>query len=80
MYINIIKNLLRTFLGLNREKNQNIKAWQKKGCSYKKKVYIGFFRRSRFKRSYMIGIRRDDKCTVNWKKNYSAGNYMAWHT
>ena len=32
----MIKNPLRTFLGLNREKNKNIKAWRKKGSSYKK--------------------------------------------
>ena len=35
--MNIIKNPLRTFLGLNRRKNKNIKAWRKKGSSYKKK-------------------------------------------
>ena len=35
MYIAIAKNLLNTFLGLNREKNKNIKAWPKKGGSYK---------------------------------------------
>ena len=31
------KNPLRTFLGLNRKKNKNIKAWLKKRSSYKKK-------------------------------------------
>ena len=35
----MIKNSRRTFLALNRKKNMDIKAWQKKGCSYKKKVY-----------------------------------------
>ena len=39
MYTNIGKNRLRTFLGLSREKNKNIKASPKKGSSYKKKVY-----------------------------------------
>ena len=37
MYTNIAKNPLRTFLGLNREKNKNIKALPKKRSSYKKK-------------------------------------------
>ena len=37
MYTNIAKNPLRTFLGLNREKNKNIKASPKKRSSYKKK-------------------------------------------
>ena len=31
------KNPLRTYLGLNCDKNKNIKAWQKNGSSYKKK-------------------------------------------
>ena len=35
----MIKNRLRTFLGLNGDKNKNIKASRKKGSSYKKKVY-----------------------------------------
>ena len=39
MYTNIAKKPLRTFLGLNREKNKNIKASPKKRSSYKKKVY-----------------------------------------
>ena len=43
MYTNIAKNPLRTFLGLNREKNKNIKACPKKRSSYKKKrVYAKF--------------------------------------
>ena len=37
MYKDIAKNPLRTFLGLNREKNKNIKAWPKKRNSYKRK-------------------------------------------
>ena len=37
MYTNIAKNPLRTFLGLNRKKNKNIKASPKKRSSYKKK-------------------------------------------
>ena len=36
VYTNIAKNPLRTFLGLNREKNKNIKAWPKKGVLIKK--------------------------------------------
>ena len=36
MYTNIAKNPLRTFLGLNREKNKNIKASPKKGVLIKK--------------------------------------------
>ena len=32
-----VKHSLRTFLGLNREKNMNIKAWPKKRSSYEKK-------------------------------------------
>ena len=37
------KNPLRTFFGMNREKNKNIKAWPKKRSSYKKKcsLFIG---------------------------------------
>ena len=38
--MNIAKNALRTYLGLSREKNKNIKALPKKRSSYKKKVYI----------------------------------------
>ena len=41
LYINIIKNPLRTFLGLNSDKKKNIKAWRKKGSSYKKKSVGG---------------------------------------
>ena len=37
LYGDLAKNPLRTFLGLNRKKNKNIKAWRKKGSSYKKK-------------------------------------------
>ena len=40
--MNIIKNPLRTFLGLNGDKNKNIKAWRKKGSSYRKKKCNGF--------------------------------------
>ena len=36
MYRNITKNPLRTFIGLNSEKNKNIKASPKKRSSYKK--------------------------------------------
>ena len=36
MYRNIAKNSLRTFLGLNRKKNKNIKASPKKGVLLKK--------------------------------------------
>ena len=38
MYMNTAKNPLRTFLGLNREKNKNIKAWPKKESNFKKSV------------------------------------------
>ena len=37
MYTNTAKNPLRTFLGLNHEKNKNIKASPKKRSSNKKK-------------------------------------------
>ena len=36
MYTNVAKNPLRTYLGLNREKNKNIKASPKKKSSCKK--------------------------------------------
>ena len=35
---NMAKNPLRTFLGLNHDKNKNMKAWPKKGILMKKGV------------------------------------------
>ena len=38
MYVDLAKNPLRTFLGLNREKNKNINASPKMSSYIKKKV------------------------------------------
>ena len=46
MYVNIAKNYLRTFLGLNHKKNKNTKAWPKKGVLLKKNKCIPFSRRA----------------------------------
>ena len=53
MYTNIAKNPLRTFLGLNREKNKNIKASPKKRSSYKKKCTHFFYKQHVHKHASM---------------------------